>query len=263
MKLQLSPDSEISISNDWFVTPRANPKAEMRLFLFPYAGSGPSAFGKWFSEFDMHLEARIAHYPGRGSRYKEPPIKQMDILVRGLSQAIQPFLDKPFVLFGHSFGGLVAFELARELRRQNLPQPRILFISACNAPQTSDSHLPIHDLPDPEFLEKLKELNGLPTEAANNSELLELVLPILRADFEAFENYQYIPNELSLNFPIHAFGGHDDSRVNQEHLAGWAIHTNAEFKSRFYPGNHFFINTAQEMVIKSITTDIKLSHANR
>lgn len=257
------PNSVTSISNDWFVTPRANPKAEVRLFLFPYAGGGPSVFGKWFAEFDMHLEAYAAHYPGRGSRYKDPPIKQIDILVKRLSHAIQPFLSKPFAFFGHSLGGLVAFELVRQLRQQNLSQPQILFISACGPPHLPDLNLSIHNLSDFEFLEKLKELNGIPAEVANKPELLELVLPIVRADFEAFENYQYVPNEIPFTFPIHAFGGLDDLRVSHEHLAGWALHTNAGFKSHYFPGNHFFISTAQDMVIKSINTEIKISHASR
>ncbi len=102
-------------SNPWFVCPRPNSQAEVRLFLFPYAGGAPTAFNKWSAEFPGTVETWIAHYPGRGSRYNEPPINELDALVEKINDAIQPLLDKPFVFFGHSLGGMVAFEVARAL----------------------------------------------------------------------------------------------------------------------------------------------------
>src|SRR5436309_3111491 len=156
--------SDSSNSNNWFVCPQSNPEAETRLFLFPYAGGGPAAFGKWSAELSNHVEAQIAHYPGRGSRHNESPIKQIVTLVARLSQAIQPLLDKPFAFFGHSLGGLVAFELTRHLRRNNFPLPETLFVSACSAPQLPDLYPPIHGLPDAEFLKSLGQLNGIPSD---------------------------------------------------------------------------------------------------
>jgi len=255
--------SDSSNSNNWFVCPQIKPEAETRLFLFPYAGGGPAAFNKWSAELPGNMETRIAHYPGRGSRHNEPPIKQISLLVERLSQAIQPLLDKPFGFFGHSLGGLVAFELARQLSQRNLPQPQNLFISACGAPHLPDPHPPIHALPDSEFLKALKELNGIPAEIANHSELMELLLPSLRADFEADENYQFTSNGYRLTCPIIAFGGLDDPRVSLERIEGWALHTNASFELQYFSGDHFFINTSRESVIASIVTEITTSHAKR
>ncbi len=127
---------------DWFVTQRANPPAEIRLFLFPYAGGGPAVFNKWALEFPASIEVWIAHYPGRGARYQEAPVKEIRTLAERLSQAIRPFLDKPFAFFGHSLGGLLAFELARNLRSNHLPQPQLLFVSAYGAPHLPDTHPP-------------------------------------------------------------------------------------------------------------------------
>ena len=247
--------------NPWYVCPRANPDAEIRLFLFPYAGGGPAAFSKWLIELPGDLEGYIAHYPGRGSRYQELPINRLAILVEGLCQAIQPLLDKPFAFFGHSLGGLVAFELTRQLRQQNHPQPQILFISACSAPHLPDPHPPIHALPDTEFLKALKNLNGIPAEIANHSGLMELLLPTLRADFQVLESYQYTPDKLPLNIPIIVLGGLDDGRVIRENLEGWALHMNSRFESHYFPGDHFFINTARESVIDLITSELASSHA--
>jgi medium-chain acyl-[acyl-carrier-protein] hydrolase len=240
-------------SNKWFLRPLPNEKAETRLFLFPYAGGGPAVFGKWLTKFEPHIETLIAHYPGRGARHNEPSISQINVLVEKLAEAIQPYLDKPFAFFGHSFGGLVAFELAKHI------QSHALFVSGCGAPHLSNPHPPIHHLPDPEFVRALKELNGIPPEVADNSELMELLLPTLRADFEAFERYQ--PNAHQLTCPILAFGGLDDPRIGREHLEGWVIHTTAGFRSHYFSGDHFFINTHKADIIASITSELTSSHA--
>jgi len=203
------------------------------------------------------MEGIIAHYPGRGSRYQEPAIKSLSTLVEKLSQAMQMLLDKPFAFFGHSLGGLVAFELTRQLRQHNLPGPQVLFISACGAPNLPAPQPPIHQLPDAEFLEALKSINGIPSELQNNTEIMELSLPTLRADFETIESYHYDSDGSPLNVPIRAYGGLDDPRVSRERLEGWASLTNAGFKSQYFPGDHFFINIARESIIASITTELQ------
>ena len=156
--------SKSSNSNKWFVCPRANSEAERRLFLFPYAGSGPAVFGEWSAKLSNQLEVLSAHYPGRGSRHSEFPIKQITILIEKLSLAIQPLLDKPFAFLGHSLGALVAFEITRQLCRNSLPRPVILFVSGCGSPDLLDLRPPLHGLPDSEFLESLKQINGIASE---------------------------------------------------------------------------------------------------
>ncbi len=233
-------------SAKWFVCPQPNPLAESRLFIFPYAGGGPAAFSKWSAN---NIETYIAHYPGRGSRFNEPPIKKIDAIVEHSLQAIRPLMDKPFALYGHSMGGLVAFELARSLRRFGLPRPTRLFISACAAPQIPEPNPPIHALPDDEFLSALKKFNGIPAEILNQAEVLNILLPTLRADFEAVETYRFDSSE-PLDIPITAFGGLADERVSRERLEGWAVQTASRFESRYFPGDHFFINTCRDDVMR-------------
>ena len=247
---------EASTSSPWFVCPQSNPRAEARSFFFPYAGGGPAAFNKWSAELPHELEGWIAHYPGRGSRHRELPIKDPAALVESLSEAIQPLLDRPFVFFGHSLGALVAFELARLLRRNDLPQPKILFISACGAPHLPDPHPAIHALPDSEFLEALQQFNGVPSELLNLPDAMPLFLPILRADFEIMESYHYTEEKPPLDCPIVVFGGLDDPRVSRERLEAWSLHTNSGFQSRYVPGDHFFINPARESIIASIAAEM-------
>lgn len=242
-------------SDPWFACPQPNPTAETRLFIFPYAGGGPSAFHQWRKEFPDTIETQIIHYPGRGSRHNDPPIKKLSVMIEEIVKAIQPLLDKPFTFFGHSLGGLIAFELTRSLRRLNLPRPTQLFISACAAPHLPNPNPLIHTLPDDKFLESLKALNGIPSEVLQHPELLQLLLPILRADFELVETYQF-ESAPPLDPPIAAFGGLADPRVSREQLEGWAVHTTSNFESKFFDGNHFFINSPNGVVIRSIVAKL-------
>ncbi|HSB01711.1 MAG TPA: alpha/beta fold hydrolase [Anaerolineales bacterium] len=251
--------STSSNSKDWFICPQANPEAELRIFLFPYAGGSPSVFNKWAAGFPGNVETRIAHYPGRGSRHNEALIKQISVLAEGLAEAVQPLADKPFAFLGHSLGGLVAFELARGLRRSHQRQPDILFISACGAPHLPDPHPPIHELPDPEFLHSLQQLHGVPAEALQQPEVMQLLLPILRADFQAMESYVYTP-EPPLPCPIRALGGCDDPRLSRKRLEDWCLQTSSSCKAEYFAGDHFFIHTAREAVIASITAELAAAH---
>lgn len=247
--------------SSWFVCPHPNPGAGARLFLFPYAGAGPAAFSRWSAELSKGMETWIAHYPGRGSRYNEPPVKRIITLAENFAQVIQPLFDKPFAFFGHSMGALVAFELARRLRKNGLPQPTTLFVSGCGAPHLPDPHPPIHALPDVEFLHALKQLNGIPPALLLLPDAMELLLPALRADFEAVESYRYISDDLPLDCPIVAFGGLNDPRVNRECIEGWALLTVSSFKAEFFPGDHFFIDTAGETAIASIASVLTAAYA--
>jgi len=247
--------------NRWYVCPRPNPGAELRLFVFPFAGGSPSAFTSWFDGFPGNVEAHFAHYPGRGSRYNEPPIRSLDALVDNLLQNIEPLTDKPFAFFGHSMGGLIAFELALELRRKNLTGPRLLFVSASGAPQIPDPHPPIHSLPDSEFLPSLEELNGTPPEISQHPEMMQVLTPMIRADFEAVETYLFKPGGPPLDCPIIAFGGTEDPRISRERLAGWAVQTSSRFETKFLPGNHFFVNSAKDSILRFVEEEIRASFA--
>jgi medium-chain acyl-[acyl-carrier-protein] hydrolase len=181
-------------------------------------------------------------------------------LAERFAEAIQPLLNRPFGFFGHSLGGLVAFELSRQMQRQNLPQPQILFVSACGAPHLSDPHPPIHGCSDFEFLKSLQELNGIPAELLRQPEVMQLLLPILRADFEALESYEYSPDSSLLHIPIVALAGLEDPRVSLERVQGWALHTDAGFTPHYFDGDHFFINTCREAVIASLVAELISSH---
>jgi medium-chain acyl-[acyl-carrier-protein] hydrolase len=186
----------------------------------------------------------------------ERPFAQLSPLVEALAQALAPLLDKPFAFFGHSLGALISFELARQFRRQYGVHPVRLFVSAGRAPHIPHRGPPIHTLAEKEFLAELRRLNGTPSEILDHEELMEIMLPLLRADFALYENYVY-STEPPLNCPISAFGGIQDHRVNESDLEAWRAQTTASFSLRMFPGDHFFLK--QPLLLRVLSQELEQS----
>lgn len=185
----------------------------------------------------------------------EPPFTELSPLIQALAHALFPLLDKPFALFGHSLGALVSFELARHLRRQYGLHPVHLFVAAGRAPQIPHRGLPMHTLPEAEFVAQLRCLNGTPKEVFGHAELMEIVLPLLRADFAVYETYVY-SSEPPLNCPISTFGGLQDCNVSRGDLEAWRDQTTGSFSSRMFPGDHFFLNTTQPLLLRVLSQEL-------
>src|ERR1044072_2290940 len=198
--------SATSLTSNWLTYPKPSPRASMRFFCFPYAGGRASVFRTWPDELPAEVEFYAIELPSRGRRIKEPPVTRMEPLVSAIAGAIEALLDRPFCFFGHSMGALTSFELARLLRRERRALPAQLFVSGCSAPQIKDADPVTFDLPEPEFVDVLRRLNGTPSEVLENNELLQLMLPTLRADFELLQMYEYA-DERPCSFPITACGG--------------------------------------------------------
>lgn len=152
-------------------------------------------------------------------------------------------------------GAFIAFELARQLRREYHLQPAHLFVSGCRAPHRPNPHPLLYGLPEPAFMQALLRLNGTPEEVVNNKEMLELMLPVLRADFTLCETYIYSA-EHPLDCSITAFGGVDDSEVTYDEIAAWSEQTQKIFTLRVLPGNHFFLRTAQPLLLQIISQEL-------
>ena len=239
----------------WLVSRKPNPGARVRLFCFPYAGGGDSIFRSWQKGLPETIEVCPVQLPGRGSRITEPPFTELNPLVRAAAQALAPHLDKPFAFFGHSMGALVGFELARRLRRDHGPQPVRLFVSGRCSPQTLRDPFAC-DLPDSDFQEMLRRYNGTPEEVLEDSELMELVLPVVRADFAVCKSYVYTA-EPPFSFPVTAFGGLEDREVSRDCIAGWREHTTGPFVLRMLPGDHFFLNTSRSLLLEALSKELE------
>jgi len=184
----------------------------------------------------------------------ERPFTQLSTLIEALAQGLAPLLDKPFAFFGHSLGALVSFELARQIRGQYGTHPVRLFVSGGRAPQIPHRAAPIHTLPDKEFLLELRRLNGTPSELLNHEELMEIMVPLLRADFALYETYQY-STDAPLSCPISAFGGLQDHRVNDHDLEAWRAQTSSAFALRMFPGDHFFLK--QPLLLRVLSHELQ------
>jgi medium-chain acyl-[acyl-carrier-protein] hydrolase len=239
----------------WLAYREINPRARLRLFCFPYAGGGASSYRGWSAALPADVEVCPVQLPGRESRLREPPFDRLEPLVGALADALRPHLDLPFAFFGHSLGALLSFELARELRRRGAVLPLHLFASGRRAPQVPAREENIHDLPEAEFLVKLRELNGTPEEVLQHSELMRLLVPVLRADFAVNETYVFRPDE-PFEMAISAFGGLADQDVTREDLVGWREQTRGAFRLRMLPGDHFFLHGARDLLTEAVARDL-------
>jgi medium-chain acyl-[acyl-carrier-protein] hydrolase len=245
-----------SAANRWLILPKPNPAAAMRLFCLPYAGGTPLTFSDWPSVLPESIEICPIQLPGRGMRASEPPFTRVGPLIESLTHALRPFLDKPFALFGHSMGGLICFEFARVLQRRFGIQPEGLFLAGRQAPPIQDRTTARYDLPEPQFIEELRRLNGTPPEILEQPELMRLLVPLLRADFELCQTYVYEPGP-PVDCPMFLFSGSEDEEVSYEELESWRPHTTGSFSLRILPGDHFFIRTAQAQLLEMVSEELR------
>lgn len=236
----------------WFNIAKANPRAKLRLFCFPYAGGSSAAFSDWALELGEKVEVVGVQPPGRGNRFLEPPISSLRQMVDELTGAIMPLLGKPFVFFGHSNGALVCFELARELSKKGMAGGLLhVVISGNPAPQVRSFDTVLHDLPDALLMEKLRELRGTPEEILQNNELLELFMPVLRADFAIAETHRFV-SDPPLECDLTLFGGLDDYHISRDDLLAWGEIAEGSVDLQTFQGGHFFINESKAEVLAAL-----------
>lgn len=245
-----------SLQARWFPYVRRNTNAEVRLFCLPYAGGGASAYRTWADKQPDFLEIYPVQLPGREMRIRETPLTQMSSLVQALAEALDPLLNRPFAFFGHSMGAMICWELACELRKQHGIEPSQLFVSGRRAPQVPDTDPHLHRLETPELIQALRRLNGIPKDIYEHAELMELKLPVLRADFELCETYLYRP-EPPLNCPITAFGGLEDTDERPDMLEQWRDQTTKSFNLRMLPGDHFFLHSSEKPLLQMLFTELR------
>ena len=245
-------------SSTWFSGLNANPGSIMRLFCFPYAGGGSLIYRQWPKQLPSTIEVVRAQLPGREGRLKEPPFTRVEPLITELVEAIEPFLDKPFIFFGHSMGGLISFELTRRVQKEFGLLPAHLFISAYKAPHLPDTLTGIYTLPEPEFIEEVRRLNGTPNDVLEHRELMRLVLPLIRSDFELCNTYQYVPGP-PLYCPLTIFGGLEDEEAGKKELEGWRQHTTGPFMLHMLPGDHFFIDKSRHVLLRLISRYLEIT----
>jgi medium-chain acyl-[acyl-carrier-protein] hydrolase len=186
----------------------------------------------------------------------DKPFSDMSHLISTMTSALLPYLDRPYAFFGHSMGALISFELARSLRRMKYRlTPIHLFVSGCRAPHFPATDPPIYHLSTQAFIEELRRFKGTPEEILQNEELLQLLMPRLRADFALAQKYLY-KDEKPLSSSITAFGGRQDGYVSHQALAAWRTQTTSVFRLVSFEGDHFFLHKERFSLVQIISQDL-------
>jgi surfactin synthase thioesterase subunit len=246
-----APAMSPTAPNPWIAFHAPRPKARLRLLCFPYAGGGALVYREWAAGLPEAIEVLPVQLPGRERRLAEPAFTRMEPLVEAASAALVPFLDRPFAIFGHSMGAAVGYEVAQRLRRERGVEPSHLLVSARRAPQLPPEPDDDYKLPDDQLIERLREINGTPAEVLEHPELMALMLPILRADFEL--NDTYLPAaQPPLACPITAFGGRDDEELTPGGLEAWSQATTGRFELRMFAGDHFYLNQHRGRLLEAV-----------
>lgn len=217
-----------------------------RLVCFPFAGGSARIYRDWRDALPSDIDVCPVQLAGRETRLREPLPASIADVVEEVFATLSTMPEAPLVLFGQSLGALIAYELACafEVRGSTVSH---LVVSAARAPTTSSGREVIHDLPHADFVREVRELGGTPDEVWREPELVDLVLPILRADFRLAETYVHV-HPRRLRCPVTAFGGRDDPWVAPDQLRAWGDTTSAEVDCHFHPGGHFFLNEHPEAV---------------
>lgn len=229
------------------------PNAPARLLCLPHAGGSASYFFPVSRALAPRVEVLAIQYPGRQDRRAEPGLDSIEALTDAVHRAIQPWLDKPITLFGHSMGASVAFELARRLEADGV-RPTGLFASGRRAPSRVRDE-GVHLLDDDQLIADVRALAGTDASLLGDDEVLRMVLPAIRTDYRAAETYRYQPGPL-LNCPVTALTGDADPKATVDEAGAWREHTTGAFELKVFPGGHFFLNAVVPDILALISAHI-------
>jgi phthiocerol/phenolphthiocerol synthesis type-I polyketide synthase E len=232
----------------WLLCRRRRPEARLRVYCFPHSGGSPGEYMAW-TEALPEVELWGVQAPGRGSRAGEPPFTSMPELVDAVVGEVD--FVAPYVFFGHSLGALVAYEVAVALRDAGRPGPEKLWVSGSRAPHLRRPDRGLHRLHGRELAAAVDEEYGaIAPELLAAPDLLEMLLPVLRADLAIGGGYQARPRP-PLDCPITVLGGEDD-RERGDLLTAWRRHTTGSFEVRTFPGGHFYFRERRDDVLRHL-----------
>ncbi len=229
---------------------------EDTLFLcFPHAGGSASFYNSWKGCFGEKIKICPIQLPGREDKFTKEPIRSVDIVTKQVVRELMNTENK-LILFGHSMGTKMLYEVEKELEKGGRVSEFVI-VSACSPPHMPDKY-PISNLPDDQFIQELIKYNGVPGSMAQQREVVDLFLPMLRSDFIMSESY-ICSERTKLICPILALGGYEDDGANEEDMKAWSEYTD-DFQYCMFEGDHFYLKENEEKVIKKISETVIERH---
>lgn len=247
------------MTSPWIRTLAGSTTPALKLFCLPHAGGNAGLYRGWREHLSQDIELNLICYPGRLERWQQPIPASMPDLVREVAQAIAPCLNKPWAIFGHSMGAVVAHETVLALHKHGLPPPQLLAVSAREAPQF---HQPgtLHHQDDKALCDELLRLDGTDPELLAVTEMRELILPTMRADYALIEQWQ-LSSTQPLSCPIAAFVGNEDPEFESQHAEGWARWTTSHFTLDRFRGGHFYFSGEPQPLINQLQARLRTTYA--
>ena len=225
--------------NKWLPYKQPSQDTDLRIFAFPYAGGGASSLRRLSQQMPASIDLCPVQLPGREGRIAEDPVTELAELGEMLVAALGEYLDLPYALLGYSMGAIVALEFASSISKHKLLPPKHFLACARGGPNIrprwSGKQIPSNQ----ELIDRLRELGGTTTEVINSTELLDIILPILRADYAL--NSSYILSDFRLECPVTVIGGLDDLAVSPDCLRSWSVVSATPCRQKMLRGGHFFI----------------------
>ncbi|MFE9423847.1 thioesterase II family protein [Kitasatospora sp. NPDC006697] len=235
----------------WLVRSRRVADPALRVVCLPHIGGGAALYSAWADRLPPRAELCAVRLPGRENRFEEPPIEDMPALLDGLEEALAPLLDRPYLLFGHCSGSLIAFHLTRRLRAAGRPLPARLVVTSIEAPAGRVIEDPLHLLPRPELFRRFADYGGIAHDVLEDPELMAVFEPTIRADYRLVERVPYTP-EPALEVPLTVIGGVDDRFTPYESLAAWRHETTETFSLHLLKTGHFVLDEAAGIVARLV-----------
>jgi len=247
----------MSGESPWLVRFDQRDEPRVRLVCLPYAGGGAAVYRPWCAAVPRGAQICAVRPPGRETRYRERPFHRLGPLIDALAAELEPYLDVPIAIFGHSLGAITGFELARRLEATGHP-PRHLMVSAHGAPHLRPTAPPVHLAPDDVILGRLRRYGGTPEGFYENEELVAALLPNVRADLAVSETYRYTDRS-PLHCPVTAFGGTEDHVVGAGAVQEWERETVGPFRAHLFPGGHFYWLADRAPLLREVAADLVAS----
>ena len=214
-------------------------QSNARLVCFPHAGGSASFFFPVSKVLSHVMDVLAVQYPGRQDRRMEQGIANIPDLADRVFEALQSQLDRPLILFGHSMGAILAFEVAQRLEQQTDARIIGLFASGRRAPSRGrDEHVHLRD--DEGIVAELKLMSGTDAALLGDDEILRMILPALRSDYTAIETYCCAPGA-TVTCPVTVLVGDADPKTSLDEASAWSGHTSGPFELHSFPGGHFFL----------------------